>query len=516
MEDARIVTAYDEYLRNLAIYGVSTMKVWWETMPDLVVKRSFDEFELPIDVTLIEDRDKLCIESISPLDVWFDGTSRDLNKGGIFTQLHLTKQELNHFIKTGYFTCDEDLVKGYNDTDYSDPSVIKQASRLESGTIIEYYGKPLFDGVQFWYTHAVFYNNTLIRLADSTYWCGSPYVSSVMLPDKDSAYGMTVLNPATGGLHILNVLTNSRLDNIAINIDKMFTLVDDGLMRQEDIYTEPGKIFKVAQHGNLQPVDPGPSNFTITYTEGTVQESAIDRVCSTGPLIGGGQPRGGERVTAQEITAVQQSGGNRLSSLHSRIEDEFTKPLLSKVFELMQQYVLDPQLVRVFLPESNVYAFFNVEPQYLQYPFKFTPVGAAYIVEKQRNTADLMQLFDIAGRVPQLADRIDFDKVLVEMLKQMRFNNPTQYLKKQEVEPQSEPPQDSNLEESLGGELMEQGIQQQIIEGGASDLLASVGADASNIPPEQLAAMAQQLLQQGGNTNDPGINPLVPGIESVN
>lgn len=505
MSSAKLVTHFDEWLRNLAIFGVSTMKVWWESCPELKTKRTFDELGLPVDTVVSIDKEKLCVKETSPYDVWFDATSRDLNKGGVFTRLHLTKQELHYYASTGYYTIDPEVVERYDDTEDGDPNVVKTTNRSERGEIVEYYGYPLFDGVQYWCTHAVFFDNTLIRLADSAYWCGSPYVSAPFLPDRDSAYGMSVLHPSIGGLHILNVLTNSRLDNIALHIDKMFTFVDDGMMRQEDVYTEPGKVFKVAQHGNLQPVDLGPPTFTVTYNEGAVQEQAIDRVCSTGPLIGGGQPRGGERVTAEEITAVQQSGGNRLAALLSRIEDLATKPLLAKVFSLMQQYVVTPETVKVFMPEVDTYAFFTLDPEYLSFPFDLEPVGANYIVEKQRTTADLMQLFDIAGRVPQLAEKLDFDKILLEVMKQMRFKNPTSYLKTESSTPAPLTPPPATLDSSLGGEPMQQGLEQSILEGGSQDLLAGVGVDASNIPPEELAAMTQQLLTNTTTQGEPNV-----------
>lgn len=73
----------------------------------------------------------------------------------------------------------------------------------------------------------------------------------------------------------------------------MFTMVDDGILDIDEVYTSPGKVFKVASHDSLRPMDMGNSNFTVSYQEAATLESNIDRITSTGPLIGGGQPRGG-------------------------------------------------------------------------------------------------------------------------------------------------------------------------------------------------------------------------------
>ena len=304
-----------------------------------------------------------------------------------------------------------------------------------------------------------------------------------MLPNRDSIYGMCPLHPNLGSLHILNALTNSGLDNIAVHLDCMWTLVEDGILSRDDVTTEPGKVFKVAQHGSLQPVDLGRENFLVSYQEAQVQEANIDRNTSTGPLIGNGQPRSGERVTAAEINGVKDAGGNRLSSLHSHIEDAGTLLMLNKTFEVLQQYYVTPETVRMFVPDMGQDGFFSVSPEFLHYPYKFSALGASYVVERQRSINDLMQLLDTSGRVPQIAGLLDYGKILEDLLRQMRFDTPLKYI----LSPQA--PADAeaatpDLEASMGGAPMEQAMQQQMMGGGAADMLKSVGVDATDIPPE--------------------------------
>lgn len=489
MEEAGIRDKYEYWLRNLVLYGCATFRVGWESSVEMGYERTFDEEGLPNTKQVNKDVEKLCIESIIPYNVWIDGS------GSTFARLEVSKEQLAYQVEEEYYYLEKELLAVYSEGDKDNPQVQKGGGTVRPREIIEFYGPVMLGGACYQNVHAVFYGNTLIRLCDSEYWCGSPYITGTMLPDRDSVYGMTVLDPSAGALHILNVLCNARLDNIAVSIDKMFTMVDDGITRQEDVYTQPGKVFKVAQHGSIQPLDLGPPSFTLGYQEAQVQEGSIDRNCSTGPLIGGGQPRGGERVTAQEIVAVQESGGNRLSSVHSHIEDSVTLILLQKVFSLMQQYVITPQMVKVFMPEQDTYAFFELEPEHLSYPFLFKASGAAYVVEKQRQIGDLMTLFDIAGRVPQLADKIDFERILVEVLKHMRFTNPTSYIKTPAPAPAPMPgsaPPVPSLDD-VGG----QALQQSVAEDGGASLLGGVGIDTSAMDPAQLQQLSQQALQSG-------------------
>lgn len=315
-----------------------------------------------------------------------------------------------------------------------------------------------------------------------------------MLPDRDSIYGMSILDPAAGLLHTLNIVGNSRLDALVVFIEKMFTMVDDGILDIDEVYTSPGKVFKVASHDSLRPMDMGNSNFTVSYQEAATLESNIDRITSTGPLIGGGQPRGGERVTASEITAVQQSGGNRLSTVYNRIELAFLVPMLRKVFDLLQQYFVTPEVVRIYSPEVKLNAFFEVLPEYLSYPYELQPMGAAYIVEKQRQLGDMMNLMDVASRAPQMAEQLDYTVLLTEILSQMRFKNPSRFIKtatpEAPVTPETPPPPD------IGGELMQQGLNSQIQADGGAGLLQGVGVDTQDIPVDQLTALTSDLQMQ--------------------
>lgn len=494
LEQCAVRDTVDEWLRTLVMFGVATYRVGWDERTERTHKRMFQDDGSYTDIAINESVSNLNLECLSPYDVWLD-TGAKLNRGGTYVRLRLTREELAARCADGYYTLDQDFIDRYEDYRFGDPETDKSSAAgysSQQSEVIEYYGGLLLNGVQYWCVHAVFFGKQLIRLTDSDYWCGSPFVTSTMLPNRDSIYGMSVLHPNLGALHILNVLTNSRLDNIAVNIDKMWTLVEDGILKREDVKTRPGAVFKVAQHGSLQPVNLGSTDFVVTYQEAAVQEANIDRNTSTGPLIGNAQPRSGERVTAAEIQGVRDAGGNRLASLHAHIEDSGTLLMLNTVFKVLQQYYVTPEVVRMYVPESDQDGFFSVDPEYLHYPYRFTALGAAYVVERQRNINDILQLLDISGRVPPIGEKLDYGKLLEDLLRQMRFDNPLRYIA--QASPEAVPSaQTPPLEESMGGAPMEQGIQQQLMVNGGADMLQQVGVDTTAIPPEQLQALTQGL-----------------------
>lgn len=485
----------EEHYRQLCIYGFSTLRVSWKScMRRKLVQRATDT-GLTEGTWVIEESETLQFDTISPYDVWVTGNPRIL-EGGTYVRLRPTYQELSYLVDEGYYTINPELLETYEEDFTVDTT--KNRDSVGEGrapvTITEFYGPVLYNGTQYDIVHAVFFNQHLIRLTNSEYGCGNPYIPTRMLPDRDSIYGMSILDPAAGLLHTLNIVGNSRLDALVVFIEKMFTIVDDGILDIDEVFTAPGKIFKVASHDSLRPMDMGNSNFTVTYQEAATLESNIDRITSTGPLIGGGQPRGGERVTASEITAVQQSGGNRLSTVYNRIELAFLVPMLRKVFDLLQQYFVTPEVVRIYSPEAKLNAFFEVLPEYLSYPYELQPMGAAYIVEKQRQLGDMMNLMDVASRAPEMAQQLDYTVLLTEILAQMRFKNPSRFIKTAAPEApmasEAPPPPD------MGGELMQQGINSQIQADGGAGLLQGVGVNTQDIPVDQLTSLTTDLQNQ--------------------
>ncbi|UOL49071.1 hypothetical protein [Leptolyngbya phage Lbo240-yong1] len=503
LESASIRDIFETYVRNLVLYGVSTYRLGWDTSMERQFKRTFvetgDIFGGWEDIAVNRQRSELRIEPLSPYDVWLD-TSGGKN-AGTFVRLRHTREELHELVTSGYYDLDLTQVEQYVDYKFADPDTPKDTNGSDTSgwDIIEYYGPLLVEGVQFWCVHAVFYGKQLIRLSDSKYWCGSPFVTTTLLPDRDSVYGMSVLHPNLGALHVLNVLTNGRLDNLVLHINKMWTLVEDGILKREEVKAKPGAVFKVAQHGSLQPIDMGRQDFVVTYQEAQVQESSVYRNTSTGPLIGNAAPRGGERVTAAEIQGVRDAGGNRLSSVHTHIEDSSTLPLLNKVFSLLQQFYVTPETIRMYVPEEQMDGFFEVSPEYLHYPYKFLALGANYVVERERMVTDLLQLLDISGRVPQIGQSLDYALILEDLLRQMRFTDPMRYIKKAEAppaappvaptEPGALPPEMMN---SVGGGLNDQAIAGMTPED-VSDLASRVGIDTSDVAPEAMAAATQQI-----------------------
>lgn len=490
LTEAKFADALEEFCRHAILYGVATYKISWEADVERQVVRTFDTATATYrDSEKNKTVEKLVVSVPSPFDVWVDSSAT-----GIWVRLHPSRAEFLALCDEGYYTVSPTTKKLYepkSQTAYQTTDRSSESSRSPgSEEIVEYYGDVVVKGVVWKNVHMVFLGKELIRIADSEYWCGSPYVFLSLMRDLDSPYGLSSLHPNLGMLHVDNVLTNLRLDSLLIHMMGMWEMVEDGIVEKDDTTMYPGKIFRVANKGNMSRLNMGEANFTVGYTEQATLQSTIDRNMGTGPLIGAGQPRRGDRVTAEEIVAVRDSGGNRINLVHTAIESRGTLPLLEKAFQLLQQYQTEELVVSMFNDEAKDMEYLAVPPDVFALPLKLQPIGANFVIETSRNIQNLLQFMDIAARSPEMSGRINYDEVLLEVGKQLRLKHPKRYLREPEQLPPALPPEavpePDSFESPLGGEMMDNALQQQLSTDGGAAMLNALGVPTDQETLQQL------------------------------
>lgn len=477
LNTSNVRLAVEEYIRWLAVFGVATMKISWYTRkhPKTVAKYRNGK------LTKSTRNAETCgfeLKYFFPWDVWLD-VSAPLNKGGVFSICRWTREELYMYRRDKYVTLDDSSAETYNPDWRGDPSNSYPGGSgdQEQSNFVEYYGPLLAKGMYFPRVHAIFYGRQLVRLADSSHSLDMPYVTATMLPVKDSIYGMSLLSPNRSALHVLNKLVNLNLDSLDFGINPMFSMVEDGICDVEDVRAQPGRIVKVAVHGNVQPLPIGVSNSAITHSEIGFHMSTVDMNTGTGPMIGGAPGRSGERVTAEEILSTKDAGGARLGNLHTRLEESFTLPMLKAAAALLQDNYVTPEIIRVYDPELDLTAFYQPESEDLQFPFEIYPAGASYVIETQRRVSDIMQVLELGAKVPQIAETLDYAALLKDVLKSMRFVNPGKYIKA--VEPTDD------MQQDVMSSVPAPGGQSPVDLGG--DMMAAAAANISQ--DEMLAAL---------------------------
>ena len=511
LEYANFQSEFSNFLRQLIVTGNSVMALPWRY--DLVTSRKVVKSEQPLFEELGDDPEWETVEkevetnrpefeTLDIFDVYLDPTAINPNDSTIIRVLRKTKAEIISLFDEGvYEGLDKNQIAQLEPTRTTTESYNSEQYRNLNGyvtselneheiEIIEYWGDLHLPDVTYHDVVVTMINDTVVRFETNPYW-RKPFVVGTYIRIPRQPYAMGALQPNLGMLHQLNIITNQRLDNIELHVNKMWALVDDGVLDPDDVETVPGKVFKMGNPSSLMPVDMGRADFTVTYQEAAVLESTIDKNMGTGNYVGANSQREGERVTAAEIAAVRDAGGNRLSGIHKHIEETALKEILERVFELMRQFVRENEIVRIAGDKAGEYKYFQVGVEELNQPLSIRPMGAGHVIERKKYIQDRLDFIAAVSQIQQMADKIDYEAILHDLLINWGFDEPEKYLKKEEQAPEANPlDRGLNVQQDAldaGGAPMLNNIQAQLqADGGASMLGEMLPTQNPDIMPEDM------------------------------
>jgi hypothetical protein len=430
LREAQFQSYWELYIRQLLIVGFSVIALPWETR--LVKRKRRVEVETPDGPTYpaieeeVPEYDNIALEVLDSFDCYLDPIATDLNKANFIRVIRQTKADIMRKIATGeYDKLDPAAVAKHN---HIGNNRTKQVSRFLG---LEYYPDDEMELLEFWgditvgdhtYHDVVITvaGNDLARIEPNPYWGGKPFIMGSAIPVPGRPYGMSPLEPVLGMVHQLNVLNNQRLDNLELLIDQMWGYIPDGVVDAANLVTEPGKIIPMAEPGNVFPLERGGSSIYVSYEETNLLESNIDKTVGVGAYIGTQQGRKGERVTASEIQAVRDAGGNRLASIHGHIELTQLHNFLQKVMASCRQFVTYDEVLR-YKGKAGQHIYAQIGPRELMYDYDIMPVGAEYIANKERQLQQVISFIELVAQMEQFSQKINWDEMLRMVAKRFGF-----------------------------------------------------------------------------------------------
>jgi hypothetical protein len=280
-----------------------------------------------------------------------------------------------------------------------------------------------------------------------------PWHVAVLFETPEDAYGVSIIDSSLGLVLENNILMNRRLDNIAVSIDNMWLFVDDGVTDPASIKTEPGKVITVARPDAVLPLRPPANNFNITYNEAAVLDAKIDRNIGAGAMISANTYRSGERVTAQEIQAVKEAGGNRITDVYELFEKNFVLPLLHQAYAVLRQHTKSAQVVKRKSNKPGINDYFKILPSDLRKDFSVRITATQSLLNRDRKIKTMTDFLSIVASVPQFNNLVDWQAMFADLLLNFGFDDPTRYVLKQEPATNSPQPKPSSALEELNQEL---------------------------------------------------------------
>ena len=216
---------------------------------------------------------------------------------------------------------------------------------------------------------------------------------------------------------------NHRLDISELVVNPIWKMLNDGTIDLSSLFSAPAKIIPVESMDNLQPITFNAQNLGITVEEENMLEQRIERVTGISAYVGQGGGRDAERVTAAEVNAKRNAGGNRLGRYHKHIEDTALRELLEKCYLFMQQFVVDDEIVRVTGASAGSttgsYDFIKVGQEELQHEVDIIPVGSDWVVDKEREITERLDFIGLVSQNPIMSEMVNWEEVMKDLARRM-------------------------------------------------------------------------------------------------
>jgi hypothetical protein len=199
--------------------------------------------------------------------------------------------------------------------------------------------------------------------------------------------------------------------------------MNDGSIDLNEMYSAAGKVIPVEDvETSVRPLETN-ANTMVAIQDEQLLEARIDKITGVGAYVGVNGGRQAERVTAEEIKAQRDAGGNRLGRYHKHIEDTALCELLSKCYAFMQQFVIDEETVRiqrsVQTSMTDKYEFFTVGQEDLQYDLDITPIGSDHIIDKEFELQQRLDFYTVVSQNPDMAKFVNWKEAMKDLARRM-------------------------------------------------------------------------------------------------
>lgn len=424
---------FRQYLRELCITGTAGIAMPWRTE----VNSSFTNTVIQQDDgnTLVVPRKESTVSKHSPdlkiisvLDFYLDPKVDNPNRSNIIRRFTISRGDLIDLVQSNKYPLGQ-LEKIKRDTLISDGirselfemGLLVGISESESldGTsgntvignsfgdnkieLFEFWGDIAVKNIEFKDVQIVWTSNHILLFNQNPYWSGKPFQFGTYIGITGTPYGIGALQPVLSDLYQQDILMSRRADNISVNSDSMFTVLADGVTDINQVYTAPGHTIPVTTHDAIQPLQLT-TDQSLSVNEQGLLEQIIDKATGTGPFIGVGAGRSAERVTAQEIQAQRDAGGNRLNGVYSHIEETSMLPFLEKYRDMLRQFITTPEPMMMTLNNLDTEIIFG--PELLQFPMSVKALGAGHISDKEFEIRQLTQWIQTVASIEAFASLI--------------------------------------------------------------------------------------------------------------
>jgi hypothetical protein len=194
-----------------------------------------------------------------------------------------------------------------------------------------------------------------IRIQQNPFWYGgTPYLAPRFSREEDEYYGHSLYEGIDRLGYILNDILNQGLDGYAISANPIAKIDPSAHSRPASLRLQPGAKWLIRPEAAIfdRPPDVTPGAIGMaSYIQGTIHDfGPLGPVAQGQPAVRG---RGRAGNTATGMGMVAQASSLEVTTTLESLDQELGVPLLQKMAEYIDQFMIDPIVLRV-LGEGGV------------------------------------------------------------------------------------------------------------------------------------------------------------------
>lgn len=349
------------WVKDTLMYGVGIIKCYWDKNedkeindPDIQVIDLFDFFPDP-KATQIDGGDFMIHRSIAPLTQLrkaqtYDGKPLYKNLDDIKDS---TNEESSNKL---YVTNDRAMSIGDIDGKLVLGSPYRQ-SMTKQVEILEYWGIYGKDDDE--YVITVANRTTVIRAEKNPYPDGKrPFVKMEIDPNNFLFFGTGIIDPLEHLQIALNDTRNQRMDNVNLILNKLFVVLKDGDVNEQELVSRPGGVIYEGTPGAVRILETPDITQSAYQEEALLKQDAQEAVGVSDIIQGQIQDANNPGVEGQVINktaagakmAVEQAG-SRFKYYMQNIEDAL-EVFGRKLYEYNQEFMSEEKAIRILAPND--------------------------------------------------------------------------------------------------------------------------------------------------------------------
>jgi Bacteriophage head to tail connecting protein len=514
LDEAGFKNIYEIFLRQMIVTGTSVIAIPWrsESRP---YRRNVRVRTQGLDTIQTEEIEKtyynapdISVEDM--INTYLDPDAVNASSARIIRRMTMSRAQLARLVEDDVYNLgDINDIKGYrlskvgaggNEESLFEVrddffGITRQSAKASDVIeVFEFWGDIELSDIALYDCVITWAGDKLLRVETNPFWGGKPFIVGTYTPVIGSPYGLGALEPILGLLHEKAAIKNQRLDGAELSLNPMWGIINDGVLDPTGFAAMPGNVIPMGDRNSLFPLTDNLNFVNVAIQEETLIEQEIDRRTGTGSFIGSGAARQGERVTAQEIIALREAGGNRLSGIHRHIETEVLLPLLQRVYEYMQQFIVRDEMVPIRTRDSDQLQFAYVGMDELAHDMRIRPTGADHVADREFELRQRIDWLALVSQNEMMAANVNWDEVLNDFTQRFIGGESAKRFIKSAEDSQKE------QEQMMQSQLPPEVAQAQMMAGAAQQVGGA----------EMAQAIQSEMSADGGVNISNALAPLTP------